>query len=116
MRGFGRARCLVAKVGARQSKENHGSAGHHDRQQKETTLRTRETAGKVGSSDRVRGEEMALDHQAAIRNTVEERLRPVPGHVEADGPPQRTSAPQTEAKQKAGQTRGEQAERRLAGV
>ena len=62
------------------------------------------------------GEETALDHQAAVGDAVEERLRPVPRRVEADGPPERAGAPQAEAEDQADQPGGEQAEGRLAGV
>ncbi len=39
-------------------------------------------------------EEAAGAEDAAVRNAVEEALCPVPRHVEADGPPQRTGAPE----------------------
>ena len=60
--------------------------------------------------------EMASDHQAAVGDAVEERLRPVPGCVEADGPPERAGAPQAEAEEETDEAGGEQAERRLAGI
>jgi hypothetical protein len=42
----------------------------------------------------MRSEETALHEAAAIGYTIEEGLCPVPGHVEADGPPERAGAPE----------------------
>ena len=70
----------------------------------------------MGGPCRMRGEEMPLDHDAAIGNAVEERLCPVPSCVEANGPPQRAGAPETEAEDEADESCRKQTEGRLAGV
>jgi len=64
----------------------------------------------------VGGEEAVLDHEAAVGDAEEEGLRPVPGGVETDGPPESAGAPEAEAEDHAGEAGGEQANGRLAVV
>src|SRR5579864_6487384 len=52
----------------------------------------------------------------AIRNAEEERLCPVPRSVQANGPPQRTGAPQAEREHQARAACAKKADGRLAGV
>src|SRR5438105_8937282 len=64
----------------------------------------------------MRGEQVVLDHDAAVCYAVEEGLGPVPRGMEADGPPERAGAPETEAKDEADEACGQQADGRLFGI
>src|SRR5581483_861409 len=59
---------------------------------------------------------MARDHRTAVGDAVEVRLRPVPAHVVADGPPERSGPPETVAEHQPGQSSGDHAEDSLAGI
>ena len=102
---------------AGQGEQDDSGGQRFDGQDEETALRPSEAAGKEGAAHGMRGEEMALNHKAAVCDAVEELLRPVPRRVEADGPPERAGAPQAEAEDGDSDARGgEQADRRLARV
>src|SRR5665213_2444070 len=106
----------VTAVRARQRQQHNACAGERYGQEEDAALRAGDSTGEPCAADGMGGEEMAARHQAAVRHAIEKGLRPVPGGVEADGPPQRSGAPEAEAEEKAGETRGEQAERRLARI
>ena len=74
------------------------------------------SSGVEGLADGVGGEETALHEAAAVGDAVEEGLAPVPGHVEADAPPQRAGAPESDDEDNAGQEDLEEAQRGLSGV
>ena len=59
---------------------------------------------------------MVADHVAAVADTVEEGLGPVPRGVGTDGPPERARPPQTEYEREAKETNGDQTEWALSGV
>lgn len=59
---------------------------------------------------------MVLHQAAGVRHAKQKGLRPVPGGVKANGPPQRTGSPKHKAEDQADQAGRKQAHRALAGV
>ena len=75
-----------------------------------------EASGEDGGPRGVGGVEVTLHHGAGVGYAVEEGLSPVPGGVEANGPPERPGAVEGEAEDQAGQTGGEESEGGFAWV
>ena len=106
----------ITLVSARQSEENDEADEAYDGNNKNAAFGAGGSAAEDRLAYRVGGEKMMLRHGPAVGDAVEERLRPVPCGVEADRPPQRAGAPETEAEDHAGQAGGEQSDRRFAWI
>src|SRR5579872_2493170 len=103
-------------LSARQ-RENDNRAGQRQYgDDEDAALWASGTAAQQRFAHRVRGEEMVLSHHPAVGDAVEEGVRPIPRGVEANGPPQRTGAPQAETEDHPGQTGREQSDGRFARV
>jgi hypothetical protein len=105
-----------AVLSAGQGEENDEADEGQDGDHEDAAFGAGGSAAEDGLAHGVRGEEMVLDHGSAVGDTVEERLRPVPGAVEADGPPEGAGAPEAEAEDHGGQAGKEQSDGGLAGV
>src|ERR1022692_1962719 len=121
-RNFARRRgvnCSVRRVAiASAGKGRDNDQGHdgQDGDDEDAAFRTGGSATEEGLAYGVGGEEMVLDHESAVGDTVEEGLGPIPRGVEADGPPERAGAPEAEAEDDSDQPGGEQSDGRFAGV
>src|SRR5271166_321808 len=87
-----------------------------DREDEDAAFGAGGSSAEDGLACGVAVEETLLDHESAVGGAVEEVLRPIPRGVEADSPPQRTGAPQAEAKDEADQSGGKQSHGRFADV
>jgi len=75
-------------VGAGNGEEGGQREQSEGREHEETALGAGRAAGEQRLSDGVGGEQMVADHVAAVADTVEEGLGPVPRGVGADAPPE----------------------------
>ena len=87
-----------------------------DWEDKDAALGTGETAGQEGAALRMGGEQMEGNHVAGVCDTEDKRLGPVPGGVEADGPPERAGSPEGEAEDEADEAGGDEAKGTFADV
>src|ERR1017187_201440 len=106
----------ITKASARQSDENDEADEADDGNDKNAAFRAGGPAAEDWLACGVGGEKMVLRHSSAVGDAPEEGLRPVPCGVEADRPPQRAGAPETEAKHHADQAGREHADRRFAWI
>src|ERR1039457_5664463 len=104
----------ITKASARQGEENDEADEADDGNDKNAAFGAGGPAAEDWLACGVGGEKMALRHSSAVGDAPEEGLRPVPCGVEADRPPQRAGAPETEAKHHADQAGREHADRRFA--
>src|ERR1017187_4637182 len=106
----------ITKASARQSDEHDEADEADDGNAKNAAFR----AGGPAPADWLGcaggGEEVGRRHSSAFGDGPEEGLSPVPCGVEADRPPQRAGAPETEAKHHADQAGREHADRRFAWI
>ena len=75
---------LVAGTGEKCGHREESEGGEHE----DAALRPGRAAGEQRPPDGVGGEQVVLDHVAAVADTVEEGLGPVPRGVGADRPPE----------------------------
>src|SRR6185437_8736174 len=94
-------RWQIAVMRVRQRHSYHANCDHRDRQKKDAALGPCHAAGEPWAADCVRGEQMSAGDQAAVGYAVKEGLRPVPGGMESDGPPDGPGAPEAEAEEQA---------------
>src|ERR1035441_398556 len=106
----------ITKASARQGEENDEADEADDGNDKNAAFGAGGPAAEDWLACGVGGEKMALRHSSAVGDAPEEGLRPVPCGVEADRPPQRAGAPETEAKHHADQAGREHADRRFARI
>ena len=111
-----RMSCGVVLVSARQGEENDEDDEKQDGENEDAAFWAGGSAAEKGFADGMSGEEMEFDHGTAVGDAAEEGLGPVPCGVEADGPPERAGAPETEAEDHGGETGREEADGRLAGI
>jgi len=106
----------ASRLSAGQGQENDDGDEAQDGKNKDTAFRPGGSAAEEGLANRMAGEEMVLSGKPAVGDSVNEGLAPIPCAVEADGPPQRSSAPQAQAPDHASQAGGEQSDGRLPRV
>ena len=106
----------VAIAVARESEDDDETDHGQNRQNEDAAFGAGASSSHKRSAKWMRGEKMVLHHESTISNTIEKGLGPVPRGVETNRPPQRASAPQTEAEAQAGKAGGEQADGRLARI
>lgn len=68
----------VTFAGAGKGEENDEDDEDHDGEEEDAALRAGRSSAEDGFADGVGGEEMVLDHDAAVGHAIEERLGPVP--------------------------------------
>ncbi len=100
----------------REGKEDDGGDEHEDEENVDAPFGAGGSSAEEWLADGMGGEEMELDEGSAVGYAVEKRLRPVPRGVEADGPPERTGAPEAEAEEESDKAGAEQADGGLAGI
>ena len=71
----------------RQSERDDETDDSQQRQDENTALGAGSSSAHARQAERVRGQQMVLDHESAVRDTIEEGLGPVPRGVESDSPP-----------------------------
>ena len=92
--------------GRQRKNDDDGNKGK-DWKNEDTTFGAGESSAHERSlAKSVRGVEVVFDHEAAVSDAVKKRLRPIPRSVQADGPPERTGAPEAEAEDEAGKSGG----------
>src|ERR1019366_8131869 len=106
----------ITNASARQGEENDEADEADDGNDKNAAFGAGGPAAEDWLACGVGGEKMVLRHSSAVGDAPEEGLRPVPCGVEADRPPQRAGAPETEAKHHADQAGREHADRRFAWI
>ena len=106
----------ASRLSTGQGQENNDGDEGQDGENKDTAFRPGGSAAKDGLANGVAGEEMVLSGKSAVGDSVNEGLAPIPCAVEADGPPQRSSAPQAQAPDHASQAGGEQSDGRFSWV
>src|ERR1035437_10153912 len=106
----------ITKASARQGEENDEADEADDGNDKNAAFGAGGPAAEDWLACGVGGGEVGLRHSSAVGDAQEEGLRPVPCGVEADRPPQRAGAPETEAKHHADQAGREHADRRFAWI
>lgn len=87
----------VAIAVAREREDDDETDHGQNRQNEDAAFGAGASSTHKRSAKWMRGEKMVLHHESAISNTIEKGLGPVPRGVETNRPPQRASAPQTEA-------------------
>ena len=108
----GRERAGVWQEGEDDDQGDEGEGGKNV----EAALGAGAAAREEWAADGMGGEQMVSDHGAAVGDTEEEGLRPVPGGVQADRPPQGAGAPEAEGEEEADKGGGEEADGALARV
>ncbi len=101
---------------ARQGEKNDEGDQDQHADDEDAAFGARGTSAEDGFTHGVSSEEMVLGQEPAVWDAVEKGLCPIPRGVEADGPPERTGAPQAQAEDDADLSGGEQTDGRLAWV
>ncbi len=106
----------VAMMNAWQGENNDAAGEDQDSNDEDAAFGAGGSTTEDGSAYSVGGEEVVLHHESAVGHAIQERLGPIPRGVEADGPPERAGAPETEEKEHGSQACGEQPDGRFTGV